>query len=98
MDGHHRGPETVLAEGSVLISTSLVVALQFLEDFVAQHTLALAVDKHDFLPFVFQILVHHTTELLHLAIQHILVAQPVGVVQQLMDVEVDFQISKCKNS
>ena len=98
MDGHHRGPEAVLAEGSVLVGASLVVALQFLEDFVAQHTLALAMDKHDFLPFVLLVLVHHAAELLHLAVQHILVAQPVGIVQQLMDVEVDFQISKCKNS
>ena len=47
-------------------------------------------DEHYFLSFVFQILVHHTAELFYLAVQHLLVGKPGGIVQQFIDMQVYF--------
>ena len=90
MNRNHGSPESILAERSILISAILINPLQFLQEFAAQHTFSLTMDKNDFLSFVLLVLVHHAAELLHLAVQHLLVGKPRCIVQQFTDMQIYF--------
>ncbi len=46
-DSHHRGAVAVLLERSVLERALLVAALDFTDNYFAQHTVAFSVDEHD---------------------------------------------------
>ena len=90
MNRDHGSPESILAERGILISAILINPLQFLQEFAAQHTFSLTMDKNDFLSFVLLVLVHHAAELLHLAVQHLLVGKPCCIVQQFTDMQIYF--------
>ena len=90
MNRNHGSPESILAERSILISAILINPLQFLQEFAAQHTFSLPWIKTIFCPFVLLVLVHHAAELLHLAVQHLLVGKPRCIVQQFTDMQIYF--------
>ena len=62
MNNHHRGTETVLLEGGILVGAGLVAVLQFSDNGVAEDAITLAVDEDDATTFLLEVLVHGFAE------------------------------------
>ena len=73
MNGYQRSTEAVFTERSVLRLAVLVAVFQVVEQCLAEHALALAVDEHDFLSLVAEISVHHAMEFSQLHVEHVAV-------------------------
>ena len=86
---HHRGSESVLAEGGILEGATLVLGFQLGLDGTAEHSLTLAMDEDNLLPYPTAILLHGATENAKLVLKHLAIAHARGVVQQLVDMEVN---------
>lgn len=88
-DGDLRGAVAVFLEGGVLPGVAFVAILQFVEESLAQHPFALAMDEDDagaaFLLVVFQ----RAAEDVELVVEDVGGAHAGGVVEQGIDVQVD---------
>ena len=72
---HQRGAEAVFAERGVLRRAVLVAVLEFLQDVLAEHAFALAVDEYNAAALAAGVLVHDAAKFVHLRHQHIAVAE-----------------------
>ena len=91
LNAHQCGSKSVFAEGSILYGALLVSVFEFLQDILAQDTFALAVNEHDALAFLLQVLIHDFSEFLHLSHQDISAGQAIGIVKQFLSMQVHHQ-------
>ena len=82
LDDDQQGAKAILSERGVLTDARAVLALEFLEQGVAQHPLALAVDEDEALVLLAAILVHRLAEHVELIVEHIAIAHTVGIVER----------------
>ena len=87
---HHRRPKSVLLERSILMAAVRIFTFQLVQQGFTQHSISLAVNKDDALFALFLVLFHHFTKLIQLVIQYFAVAHAAGVIQQLANMQVNF--------
>lgn len=90
-NGDEGGTIAVFAERSILIVGLRVVARQFLNQGVAQHTVAFAVNEHDAATLVFEFGAHGVVKHLELIVQDVLGRKAHHGVEQFVGMEVDDQ-------
>ena len=88
MHGHHRGPETIFAERGILAGAVLVLVAYLLEQRIAQHTLALAVDKDNLASLGMPILVERLAHLVELIVEDVRIGESGRRVEQSRGVQV----------
>ena len=88
LDNHHRSPEAVLLERGVLPYAASVLGFQLLQQSLAQHAVALAVYEHDLGAGALAIGIHGLLKRFQLVLQHLLVSQARGVIQERVYVQV----------
>ena len=73
-------PESIFLETGILPFATRIFALELVEDGLAQHSFTLAMYEHNALTLLIFILLHYLHKLLELILQHICIAQAVGIV------------------
>ena len=73
-------PEPIFLETGILPFATRILALEFIKDSLTQNSFTLAMDEHYALTLLLLVLLHHLNELLELVLQHIGIAQTVGII------------------
>ena len=82
----HGCPEAILLEGCILVIAFGIMQLEFVDDRLAQHALALAVDEDDLLSLGVLVGIHGLTEDVELMAQHVGIVHAGRAIDELVDV------------
>ena len=75
-----RCPESIFLETGILPFATRIFALELIKNGLTQNSFTLAMNEHNALTMLIFILLHHFHKLLELVLQHIGIAQAVGIV------------------